>query len=380
MWLRSGLAVPPVTFLAGPLPILVAFIATALYATIGLAITLRRPEVRTGRILAWVAVIQGVRDLAWGYAALAEASNTPMPLDPALATLLNYTLTIPLVAALLISLAVIFPTDRPETSVGWRVAGSAFAGGALVILGTLARPGRIAFVTTYTNPLGPEGLGPLAATFQLGGYVILVVTAVLAALLVVARYRRADGVTRAQLRVFVGATTFLSVMFALLIAASLPEAGTRAARDLIAVASLVGTALIPLAVAAAVAHYRLYAIDRLVSRGFVYGLLIGILAGLAAATIQLLTALVKALTGESSDAVVVLTTLLLVSVIPPIRPRLEAVAKRLTHDPPMAASAISVTGEAPDGYRPTPPEFANPAFVAARDARIRLVVGPRDAT
>jgi hypothetical protein len=65
MWLRSGLAVPPVTFLAGPLPILVAFIATALYATIGLAITLRRPEVRTGRILAWAAVIQGVRDLAW---------------------------------------------------------------------------------------------------------------------------------------------------------------------------------------------------------------------------------------------------------------------------------------------------------------------------
>jgi hypothetical protein len=139
--------------------------------------------------------------------------------------------------------------------------------------------------------LRPEGLGPLAATIQLTGYAILVVAALVAASLVVSRYRHADEVTRAQLRVFVGATVFLAVMFALVIATSLADAGTRTTREGIAVAFLFGTAVIPLAVAAAVAHYRLYTIDRLVSRGFVYGLLVAILAGLSAATIQLTTAL-----------------------------------------------------------------------------------------
>jgi hypothetical protein len=47
-----------------------------------------------------------------------------MPFDPALATWLNYALTFPLVAALLIMLIVIFPTDRPESNAGWRVTGS----------------------------------------------------------------------------------------------------------------------------------------------------------------------------------------------------------------------------------------------------------------
>jgi hypothetical protein len=380
MWLRSGLAVPPVTFLAGPLPVLVAFIATALYATIGLAITLRRPEVRTGRILAWVAVIQGLRDMAWGYAALAGSSDAPMPLDPALVTWLNYALTFPLVAALLIMLIVIFPTDRPDTSAGWRVAGSAFVGAVLVIVGTLARSGRIAFVTTYTNPWTPDGHAPLAPTVQVAGYAVLVVAAVLAAMLVVSRYRRADAMARVQLRVFVAATVFLAVMFALLIATSLADVGTRGARDLIAVAFLLGTALMPLAVAAAVVHYRLYAIDRLVSQGFVYGALVAILAGLTAASIQLFTALFKGLTGQSSDAVLILTTLLLVSVITPIRTRLEAVAKRLTHDPPTVRPAIPMKGRTADGVLLTPPEFADPSFVAALDARIRLVVGSRDAT
>lgn len=379
LWLRSGLAVPPITYLAGPLPVLVAFIATIMYAAIGLSITLQRPEVRTGRILAWVAMIQGVRDLAWGYLALAVSSPTPMPIDPAMLAWLNYALTIPLVGALLVTLGVIFPTDRPESGAGWRVAGTAFVGGSLVLLGTVFRPGPIAFVPTLHNPLGPAGPEPLARTLQLIGYTILVVTAGLAAMLVVTRYRHADAATRAQLRVFAGSTLILAATFALLIVTSLAGLGTAAARDLIAMVFFVATALVPVAVLVAVARYRLYEIDRLVSRGFINGALVAILAGLSVAAVQLFTALFKALTGETSDAVLILTTLLLVSVFTPIKTRLETAAKRLTGDPAATSSGPAAIGAA-DAFPRVPADLGDPAFLAALDARISAIVDRRVAT
>ena len=379
LWVRSGFAIPPVTFIVGVLPVILAYTATGLCASVGLIIALRRPEVRMGRILAWVAIAQGLRDVSWGYLAVAETSARGLPLDPAALAWLTYMLVIPLVGTLLIGLALIFPTDRPMSPRWWRVAWLSAAGGALVVLGALVRPGPIAFVTAYENPVAPPGLLVPALALQLGGYAAMAVAGLTAAGGLVLRYRRADDVGRAQLRVFVATGLLLAGAFVLLLASSLLGLGTPALRDLIAVAFFLLTGLVPVAVLVAIARYRLFELDQVVGRGFVYGALVAILAGLYAASIRLFTALFTALTGESSDASLVITTLILATTFTPIKARLETMATALSAKP---------RGDVPSGGRVPPNglatrdhgdahhslDIADPELVALVDERIRVAL------
>jgi hypothetical protein len=76
----------------------------------------------------------------------------------------------------------------------------------------------------------------------------------------------------------------------------------------------------------AILRYRLYDIDRVISRTFVYGALTAILAGLYAASIKLFTSFFVDVTRQSSDTALVLTTLVLATTFTPIKGRLEGVA------------------------------------------------------
>lgn len=93
---------------------------------------------------------------------------------------------------------------------------------------------------------------------------------------------------------------------------------------------------IPVTLTIAILKYRLYEIDVIINRALVYGALTAILAGLYSASISLLQKVFIALTGEKSDAAVVITTLVLASGFTPIRTRLQAVVDRRfrdVHDP-----------------------------------------------
>jgi hypothetical protein len=82
------------------------------------------------------------------------------------------------------------------------------------------------------------------------------------------------------------------------------------------------------AIGIAILRYRLYDIDVIVDRAFVYGALTAILAGLYAASVRLFQALFTGVTGESSDAALVLTTLVLATSFTPIKRRLETIVER----------------------------------------------------
>jgi hypothetical protein len=104
--------------------------------------------------------------------------------------------------------------------------------------------------------------------------------------------------------------------------------GTRApAVDLFAV-SFVSLSLVPAATLVAITRYRLYEIDRIVNRTLVYGFLTAILAGVFTAGIAFAQRLFVAMTGERSDAAIVLTTLLVATLYAPVRKRLEVVVDR----------------------------------------------------
>lgn len=104
-----------------------------------------------------------------------------------------------------------------------------------------------------------------------------------------------------------------------------------------------GLSLVPLSLAIAILRYRLYEIDIIINRALVYGGLTAILAGLYSASISLFQKLFIAVTGEQSDAAIVLTTLVLAAAFTPLRTRLQAAVDRRfkdVHDPARRLDAL----------------------------------------
>lgn len=87
---------------------------------------------------------------------------------------------------------------------------------------------------------------------------------------------------------------------------------------------LLTTLAIPFTFAHAILKYHLYEIDLIINRTLVYGTLTAILAGTYIAAINLSQRVFVALTGERSDAAIVLTTLVVASAFTPVRNRLQA--------------------------------------------------------
>jgi hypothetical protein len=91
---------------------------------------------------------------------------------------------------------------------------------------------------------------------------------------------------------------------------------------------LVTLATMPIAIGFAISRYHVFDIDRLINRALVYGSLTAILAGIFTAGIGLAQRMFVAMTGESSDAALVATTLVVATFYAPLRKRLESLVDR----------------------------------------------------
>jgi hypothetical protein len=135
----------------------------------------------------------------------------------------------------------------------------------------------------------------------------------------VVRFRSVRGVERQQLQwvALAAALTGLSM----LAAAVLIAAGEV---NLAAWASVVGVLFLPLATGAAILRYRLYDLDRIVSRTLAYGLLTALLGlGYAAVVLGL-----GRLLPEGSSLVVAAATLAVAALFQPLRRRLQGSVDR----------------------------------------------------
>ncbi len=168
------------------------------------------------------------------------------------------------------------------------------------------------------QPTESESQGSLEA---LGGVIILIGT-LLATLGIFSRLRAAHGDERKQLEWFAWVAAVLAVALVLASVQLGPVS------DFAWVAAFVAFAALPIAIAIAVMKYRLYEIDNLVSRTLVYAPLIGILGGIYAAGTFVLQRLFVAYTGDTSDAAVVMATLIVAGTFTPVRKALEGAVER----------------------------------------------------
>lgn len=101
----------------------------------------------------------------------------------------------------------------------------------------------------------------------------------------------------------------------------------------------------PLSVALAILRYRLLQIDEIANRTLFYGLVTAVLAGVFTVTTGLLQKLFIYMTGERSDAAIVITTLVIVSVFTPIRARIDKFVKDILKAPTEQSAQLRSFGD-----------------------------------
>jgi hypothetical protein len=239
----------------------------------------------------------------------------------------------PEIAILFILLPLFYPTGRLP-SARWRVV--VVIAAALVVIGGLG---------SALGPWAPDPY-PVGNPLVLGGtaadlvsffnYVVATALVMAGGALAVAslivRYRRAVGIERAQLKWFAAAATVTGVAGAVNIGTnwSLTTAPTGALGTINAVSGFViyvGLALLPVAIGLAVLRYKLYEIDRLISRTISYGVLTAIVAGLFVGFILVFQAVLAPVTG-SNELAVAGSTLLAAALFQPIRRRVQRLVDR----------------------------------------------------
>ena len=225
----------------------------------------------------------------------------------------------------LVSLLLLFPTGR-LMSPRWRWILLILSVGALS-QGVYAAVEPFPFqgVLDLPNPTGlPDLTGVLEPLPTIGS--LGIAAALLAAMAqLVVRFRRARGVERLQLKWFVLAASVVGGFVVLAVAAQ--AAGAQGFANLFWVTGISSIVLLPASAAMAILRYRLYDIDRIISRTIAYAIVTGLLAATFGTTILLLQAVLTRFT-EGQTIAVAASTLAAYAVFQPVLRRVRRAVDR----------------------------------------------------
>jgi hypothetical protein len=229
------------------------------------------------------------------------------------------------------TLAMIFPTGRLPAGRWWHRAmlGSLLLGAGVVVLGTIMPKIPFSPDGGVTNFLIDNRFGLIPAMdleSPVPGEVVFTLIPIgvfaVGVLSAVARYRRSSGVERLQLRWLMASLAFA---FAALV---LGLVGFATVRDqlgvLIWLPALIAYPTVPVAVGVAVMRYRLFEIDRIISRGLSWAMLSGLLVAVYAGAVILLQSLLGSVT-QGETVAVAGSTLLAAALFQPLRRRVQTV-------------------------------------------------------
>ena len=292
---------------------------TIAYATVGLLLATRTGGGRVGAVL----LAGGLSFAAIPFGYLVGGSLIQVdPADPlANAVFLLGPASIPIGYSMILPvIALVFPHGRLPSR-RWRWPAGLVA--ALLLGSTGIRilaPGEIAG-STSRNPFGIEAMPTAVAGLAdtLAGLGILAAS-VLGVGAVLVRYRRGSIVERQQLRWFVAA-----VMLAVIPIAVSPQPGIGG--PVWVLLASIGLVLVPVSVWIAITRYRLYEIDRLISRTIGWAIVTGILVAVFGVLVVALQAALTPVTDEGTLAVAA-STLVAFALFQPLRRRVQRAVDR----------------------------------------------------
>jgi hypothetical protein len=294
--------------------------AVAFFVT-GLVIRTRRPGNLVGGLCFAIGLIGLIAWLLTEYAGYGLVTH-PGSLPGARAIEVALQGSWALELALLLVLVCVFPDGRLLPG-RWRLVPSAgaVAFGALWLLGMTTAPS--APFQHVHDPLHVTGHSPLLLPLVIA--IPLAIASVIGAVAtVVVRFRRAHGDEREQLKWLILAASVLPVG---LVAHTLADTFAPGADKTIEVIFSFAVVAFPVAIGIAVLKYRLYEIDRIISRTLVYGVLSALLAGAYFAIVLALQASFGSLT-HGNELAVACSTLAVAALFRPLRRRLQTLVDR----------------------------------------------------
>jgi hypothetical protein len=287
------------------------------FAAVGALIAARRPRHRIGWLLLVGALAISTAQLSWGYVAYGSDAGTPLPGTAVVGWVGNW-IPWPALAALAL-LLLLFPNGQPPSPRWWPVAWAMVAWCAVIMVFLAVYPGLIS-TPELDNPFGLSGdAGAAMRQLQASPVVPLItIPLVLAsASAPLVRFRRATGEQRQQLKWFAYS---VGLLVGLLVLSELQPGW---ARDVTVILPVVAVWGIAAAIGIAILRYRLYAIDRIVNRTLVYGLLTAVLAGVYATLVLVLGQLFGGIGGQPPTWVVAGATLAVAALFQPVRRRIQ---------------------------------------------------------
>ena len=291
------------------------------FASVGLLLSLRRPGNSVGILFLVVGFFAALYSFSFQYQTFALVTRPgSLPVGEAMAWLQAW-IYVPALATVFTFVPLVFPTGRLPSD-RWRAVlvldACALAG---VALADALAPGRI-LQTPIQNPVGLEG--PLYSAIELSVPVLLFPATILSVGALIMRWRRARGDERQQLKVFAFAASALPLAvlsWAVTELFALSGPFYSALESSLSAAAFLG---LPVAAGVAILRYRLYDIDVVINRTLVYGALTLSLAAVYFAGVVGLGGIVRGLTGQENNSVVVAaSTLAVAGMFRPARARIQ---------------------------------------------------------
>jgi len=330
--LAAGLLTTPLEGSGAPTLIQLSAVVLAVLslATVGAILVRRLPH----NLIGWLLLVSGLIIAftigAGGVAYYGLSSDPPSVPGAIWIGLLSQLTWTPFIVLLGLYLPLLYPSGHLPSK-RWRPV-AAIGVIAIVLSGAQNAfspfaPG--AFPTPVLNPLavGEPASGVLSVLGGVSALIGIVALPCVAASLVL-RYRHAPGVERQQLRWLAGVIAIVvpSLVVAIVTGGETSGIGLDIS-NLAWALTLVGFALIPVAIGIAILRYRLYEIDVVIRRTLVYGVLAALLAATYGGSVLLLSALLAPITSGNSLAVAG-STLVVAALFSPVRSRIQSLVER----------------------------------------------------
>jgi hypothetical protein len=299
----------------------------ASYGSVAVILALRRPRNPLGWIFFGVLAIVELTTLAESLGGTAVLAGAPLPGGLANVLIWFESWGFALVFALFFGVTLVFPSGRLPGGRAGRAARAALAA-IPVGLVVIAFGPDLGGVYGEAHVRNPFGVLPISDRVWEVPYLAIVAFLIAGVISMLVRFHRARGVERQQHKWLAAATALAAAAIGGTLAVVIPleAAGARPGTGPWTIAAST-FALIPLAIGVAVLRYRLYEIDRVISRTISWAILTVLVAGLFVAFILVLQALLAPVT-QSNELAVAGSTLLVFTLFQPIRRRVQRLVDR----------------------------------------------------
>jgi len=330
------------------------------YAVIGARVVDVRPRNPVGWLLIGTALSWGVAITARQYAGLALTPASAPPVGAALAAWVYTWIWLPGGAMFIVFVPLLFPSGR-TLSRRWHRFAVVMAilvalDTVLHAVATIPHLNDVAALIAYNGTKEPGITGVLIALVEFWYFGCLVGVACVAI-----RLRRSVGIERQQIRWYAIAIAIAAIAVIIPGVLRLDVGGPLLLLAVIPIPASIGIAML---------RYRLYELDRLVSRTISYAMLTGLLLATYAALVILLEGPLGQITGGETLPVA-LSTLAVATLFTPVRRRVQRIVDRrfdrARYDAEGTAAAFS------DRLRD---EIDLPRLVPARDETVQAAIAP----